>query len=155
VDEPAVISFGGRVFVAAKCRECGKDMNPVDALVGGGTGKDPICQKCVQEKAPKKEATNWPEGQAGLLKDVDVDKVLARYPQPYGDGPYPTGDPNAAADASQERPKHKAERHWAEEIRSLTDRVIVDNPGIPRAVARGIALEALRRAASGRAAQRS
>lgn len=40
----------GSQAASKKCRECGKDMNPVDALVGGGTGKEPICNDCVEKK---------------------------------------------------------------------------------------------------------
>lgn len=36
-----------------RCRDCGRHMNPVDALVGGAldNAEGPICGKCVRVKA--------------------------------------------------------------------------------------------------------
>ena len=46
---------------SAKCRECGKDMNPVDAMVGGaGDGKEPVCQSCAKNSMnPKKGSAQF------------------------------------------------------------------------------------------------
>jgi Zn finger protein HypA/HybF involved in hydrogenase expression len=41
-------TYGMNTTAELKCRQCGKPMNPVDAMVGGaGDGKDPICQACT------------------------------------------------------------------------------------------------------------